>query len=286
MMKISTRKEMSGYIFLSPWLIGSVFLLFVPMIYSLWLSFARIDDITNLKTAFVGLDNYKRAFLTDVDFLYSLKKIISHEVIIMPLILIFSLIIAIMISRNIKMRGMFRVIFFLPVVLGTGNVMQQLLNQGVDSLSIQDVTRTLLSPQIQEYIGAGATKVVSVFLGTITTVLWRSGVQIIIFLAGIQKIPNSLYESARVDSATEWEMFWKITLPMLAPILLLNIVYTIIASFAERSPMVEYLLYIGFNKGEFEYSAAMGWSYFVFILAIIGIAFLIMKPFVKNVTDN
>lgn len=285
-MKFKTRKELTGYIFLSPWLVGSIFFLFIPIIYSLSLSFSKITDITHLEMNFVGLEHYKRAFLSDVDFLDGFIKILSQELLLMPMIIVFSLILAILVNSKIRLKGFFRCVFFLPVFLGTGNVMNELLNQGVDSLAMQTVVNLLLPSQVQLYIGAGATGAIITFLSSITTVLWRSGVQIILFLGGLQKIPASLYESARVDSATEWEMFWKITLPMLSPIILLNIVYTIIASFAEKSPMVTYLYTKAFYQGEFEYSAAMGWSYFIFVLLLIGIIFLVMRPFVRNSADN
>lgn len=285
-MKFKTRKELTGYVFLSPWLVGSIFFLFIPIILSMCFAFSRITNMSKMQMTFVGWEHFKRAFLTDVDFLSSLGNILSKELIIMPLIVIFSLLLAILVNRDIKFKGFFRSVFFLPVLLGTGNVMNELLNQGVDSLAVQTVIEVLLPTEVQLYIGSGITNAVMVFLTSITTVLWRSGVQIILFLAGLQKIPNSLYESARVDSATEWEMFWKITLPMLSPIILLNIVYTIIASFAEKSPMMTYLYTMAFYNGEFEYSAAMGWAYFAFVLVLIGAVFLIMRPFVRNVADN
>ena len=122
------------------------------------------------------------------------------------------------------------------------------------------------------------------FLSSITYIMWHSGVQIIIFLVGIQKIPISLYESARVDSATEWEMFWKITLPMISPVILLNIVYTIIASFSDNSPLVSWIMYQGITLSEFEYASAMGWSFFAFVVAVIGVVFVLMRPAINRVT--
>ena len=163
--------------------------------------------------------------------------------------------------------------------------MQQLLGQKVDQSAIEVARGILLPPQIQSYIGADASKYITDFLNSITLVMWKSGVQIIIALAGIQKIPSSIYESAKVDSASEWEIFWKITLPLLTPVLLLNTIYTIINSFTDsENGMVKYIIKVAFNDSDLNYAAAMGWVYFLFAFLLIGIVFLILKPFIKNVT--
>lgn len=143
-------------------------------------------------------------------------------------------------------------------------------------------------PQVvQDYLGPEVTDVIGGFFSRITMVLWKSGVQIIMTLAGIQGISSALYEAARVDGATEWEMFWKITLPMITPVLLLTTVYTIVASTVEDSDVVNYIVNTAFKNTNvnFEYSAAMGWIYFIFILALIGIVFVLMKPFVNRVAE-
>lgn len=283
---ITQRRNLTGYVFLSPWLFGSVFLLFFPMTYSLILSFSEQTQAGSFAVDFIGLEHYRRAFVTDNDFVYSFMYVLKQTLINTPIILIFSLIMAILISRDIRCRGFFRTAFFLPVLLGSGYVMEQLLGQGIDQ-SAMELARGILLPEIlQTYLGPDISGVISSFLSIITIVMWKSGVQIVIFLAGIQKIPVSLYESARVDSATEWEMFWKITLPMISPIILLNIVYTVISSFGGESPMVDYLTYRGFQLGEAEYAAAMGWVYFLFVLVVVGLVFLVMRRFMKGVVET
>lgn len=236
LMTFERRRRLTGYVFLSPWLFGSIFLLFFPLLFSLILSFTDGQNIQQLKMGFVGIENYKNAFLSDINFLYCLQQVSKETFYNGPMIIVFSLIIAIMLSRDIKARGFFRSAFFLPVLLGTGYILEQILGQGVSEDAMSAVRGIILTPEIAAYLGEDLSQTVSEFLSRITTVMWQSGVQIILFLAGIQKIPQSLYESARVDSATEWEMLWKITLPMLSPIILLNIVYTAIALFAQDSP--------------------------------------------------
>lgn len=203
------------------------------------------------------------------------------------MIIVFSLIIAIMLSRDIKARGFFRSAFFLPVLLGTGYILEQILGQGVSEDAMSAVRGIILTPEIAAYLGEDLSQTVSEFLSRITTVMWQSGVQIILFLAGIQKIPQSLYESARVDSATEWEMLWKITLPMLSPIILLNIVYTAIGAFCAGQP--DDRLYHHHRLQDvvrhpvgFPVCVGDGWVFFLFIFLVVGVAFLAMRPLIKR----
>lgn len=286
-MSFSRRKALTGYIFVGPWLLVGLAMLVYPFVFSLMLSFSELKNMDFSQMVFAGLENYKKAFVTDINFLPYFWDTVSDTLINLPMIIITSLLLAIMVSRDIKGQGFFRSMFFLPVLLGTGFVMNQLLGQGVDESSM-DVARGILMPDIvREYLGPEITEVIGEFFSRITMVLWKSGVQIIITLAGIQGISVSLYEAARVDGATEWEMFWKITLPMITPVLLLSTVYTIVASTVEDSKVVNYIVDTAFQgtSVRFEYSAAMGWIYFIFILALVGVVFAIMKPFVNRVAE-
>jgi len=287
-MTFSSRRRMTGYIFIFPWVIGALILLVLPLAFSLILSVSTMKNMDFTKLSFVGLDNYKKAFMLDVEFLPKFLDAVSNTLINTPMILVVSLIIAIMISRKIRFRGFFRSVFFLPVLLGTGFVMQQILGQNVDQQAMEGARGILLPPELQAYIGPDITGYVFGFFNRITVVMWKSGVQVVIALAGIQMVSPALYESSRVDGATEWEMFWKITLPMMSPILLLNTVYTIIASLTENSPIVDYIIDKTFHTtpNQYEYASAMGWIYFIFILLLVLLVFLVMRPFVNRVTDN
>lgn len=283
----SRRKSLTGYLFVGPWLLVGIAMLIYPFVFSLILSFSELINTDFSNMSFVGLANYKKAFLTDIKFLPYFWDTVSNTLIDLPMIIIISLLLAIMVSREIKGKGFFRSVFFLPVLLGTGYVMNQLLGQGVDDSSMS-VARGILLPEIiRDYLGPSVTGAIGEFFSRITLVLWKSGVQIILMLAGIQGISPALYEAARVDGATEWEMFWKITLPMISPVLLLTTVYTIIASTVADSKVVNYIISTAFSgeRVQFEYSAAMGWVYFIFILLLIGIVFAVMRPFVNRVSE-
>ncbi len=279
--RLQRRKTVEAYLFSAPWIIGFLVFFTYPVVTSFILSFSRITNIQGLKTTFVGLTHYKQAFTFDINFVPMFLRVVRTTLIQTVLILIFSFIIARFVNRKMVLRGFFRQVFFLPVLLGTGFVMQELLGQGVNA-EVMEVARGILMPEkLLLYLGPKVSEAVGLFFDNITLALWKSGVQIILFLAGMQGIPASLYEAARVDSATEWDMLWKITLPMMAPVILLNIIYTLVDSFSDSSnEIIRYIRDIGFKGSvQFEYASAIGWIYMAFIIVLVAFIFLIMRPF-------
>jgi len=278
---LQRRKTIEAYLFSVPWILGFLVFFAYPVVTSFILSFSDITNIQGLKTVFVGLEHYRRAFTYDVEFVPMFLRVVRTTAIQTVLILIFSFIIARFVNRKMVLRGFFRQVFFLPVLLGTGFVMQELLGQGMNS-EVMEVARGILMPEeMLMYLGPKVSEYVGLFFDNVTLALWKSGVQIILFLAGMQGIPTSLYEAARVDSATEWDILWKITLPMMAPVILLNIIYTLVDSFADSSnEIIQYIRAIGFKGAvQFEYAAAVGWIYMAFIIVLVALVFLIMRPF-------
>ena len=285
--KSKNRKIISGstaeaYIFLIPFLIGIAAFLIYPLCTTVKLSFGELSGGSNFDLKWLGFSdlfkNYTKALFVDTTFVPVLLSEVKTMLIRTPLIMAFSLILAICISRNIRCRGFFRFAFFLPFLLGTGNVLQQMLNVGVDSqvLSLESVT--VIPPYILGYLGDNVVEFVNLFFSNVVLVLWNSGVQILLFMSGIQAIPLSLYESASVDGATEWEKFWKITLPMLVPIILLNLVYTITESFTSTTnAMLIYIKQRAFSSNsDFEFASAASLLYMLVVLVFIGVAFLIL----------
>lgn len=280
--KIKIGSTGKAFIFLIPFLIGiSVFFIF-PLFMSVKLSLGNLSGVTNFdlhwKPFSILFENYTKALFVDTTFIPILLSEINNVLLKTPLILAFSIILAIAISRNIKGKGFFRFAFFLPFLLGTGNVLQQMLNVGVDSQVISMESVTVIPMYILNYLGEGVINAVNTFFSVIVLVLWNSSVQILLFMSGIQSIPPQLYESASVDGATEWEKFWKITLPMLVPVILLNMVYTITESFTSTTnPMLAYIRSRAFSSAkQFEYASAASILYTLVVLAFIGIAFLIL----------
>jgi len=273
-------------VFVSPWIIGSIFLFFVPMIQSIRLSFSEITKLAGFQMRWAGLANYKKLFITDVNFLPRLEESVVNTLVNTPIIIIFSLIIAIMINKDIKGRAFFRGAFFLPVLLGSGYIMKQLVGEGVVDEATSVATQFISPDGVLSYLGPQIVQMLNDLLLRITQIFWKSGVQIVLFLAGLQGISPSLYESSKCDGATEWEMFWKITLPLISPVILLNFVYTLIDSFTDQNnPIVAYILDQSKNQ-QYAYGAAMGWIYFIFVFTLAMIVFAVMKRFTINIGER
>ena len=273
---IDRRRSLEAYIFLIPWLIGVCLFFAYPIFVSVRLAFSDIVEFKGLKMSWVGLENFRYIFFYDINFVPTFLKVVADTLLNTPLCMVFSLIIAIFINRKMAGRGFFRTAFFIPVLLGTGYIMKQLLGMGVDGMTV--TTGILVPKLIADLLGPSVTEVVQGFLDRITVVLWKSGVQIVLFLAGLQGISGSLYEAARVDGATEWEMFWKITLPMISPVIMMNVVYTIVSFFTDTTnPLVDYIYKMNFTNQQFEYAAAMSWIYFAFALILCLTSILLMR---------
>lgn len=286
---ISQRRVISGYLFILPWLIGAVVFFINPFLQSLRLSFSKITKFKTFQMEWVGLENYRRAFVWDVDFIPMFIQVVRDTLINTIMIVIISLFVAVLINKNMAFRGFWRGVFFLPVLLGAGYIMEEILGMDVASgtmsgEAVAQMTRGISVPrEFIRYFNPTIVEAITIFLNRITYVLWRSGVQVVLYLAGLQGISSSLYEAARCDAATEWQMFWKITFPMISPVILLNTIYTIIDSFTDISnPIVMYVYDLGFKQTQFEYSAAVSWLYFIFVLLVCGVVYFTMK---KRVYD-
>lgn len=260
--------------FVAPWIIGFALFFIIPIYQSLRLSFSEIVRLIGFEMEFVGLDNYAKAFMFDINFVPMFLEVIKNTAINTPLIIVFSLVIAILLNKKIRLKGLLRGVFYLPVLLGTGFVMQQLLGQNISQRAIDISSGILVPAGILKYLGPGAYAVIENLLGRTTIILWKCGVPILLSLAGLQGISPTLYEAAKVDGVTGWEMFWKITLPMMSPIILLNIVYVIIDSFNDSAnPILDYVINYGIRKSKFGYAAAMSWIYFVFVFVVVLVIF-------------
>ena len=285
---LTRRKSITGLVFVLPFIIGTLVFFVYPVIMSLIYSFGEIESFKTFSVKFVGFRNFQRALFEDTFFVQKFLEVIRDTVINLPLITIFSIYIAILLNRNLPGKGIFRVMFFLPVVLGNGFVMKQLLEQGIESGSMAAVTEFLLPPKVVAYIGSKAANLTAEFLNRITLVLWHSGVQILITLSGLQGIPKSLYEAADVDGSNEWQTMFFITIPMLAPIILLNIIYTIMDTFTDKAnPVIDCITkYFTAYNAQFEYSSALGWIYMMFAFLLIGVVTLVMRRFIINVSER
>jgi ABC-type sugar transport system permease subunit len=288
---LSGQRAREGFVFTLPWIIG--FLAFVawPLGYSLFLSFQRVNS-AGFSTVFIGLGNYTRAFTVDMKFGPALLSTLGSTLVNVPVVLVFSLAVAVLLNRALPARAVVRALFFLPVVIGSGYVMQELFNQGVGGVSVAlgvqgqagaialpsggvaTATHTTsavnVSAYLGEFLGPQMTGGINEFLNKLGLALWRSGIQIILFLAGLQGISRSLYEAGRIDGANEWTLFWSVTFPIISPIMVAVVIFSIVDSFTDVfNPILEMIRSQAFVKLLYGYSAALSWIYFLVIFAVI-----------------
>lgn len=277
MMSMSRRTTMEAYVFMLPFLIGILLFFLFPMILLFQLSFSHLDNPVGLKSTFVGFQNFSDIFFQDLQFVPAVLNTLKTTLINVPLTIIFSLLIAILVNKDIKCRGFFRTVFFLPFLLGNGYVMQQLLQQDVSGRAIQQAQQFFMPQEIMNYLGQTISGGLEYFFSIIIVILWGSGVQILLFLSGLQGISPSYYEAARVESANEWECFWHITLPMMSPIMLLNIVYSLVDSFTRIDNNILQYSQTLTSNARFDYASAVGLLYALFVLVVVLLVFLIMR---------
>ncbi|MGZ9584244.1 carbohydrate ABC transporter permease [Paenibacillus marinisediminis] len=265
-----------GYLFMLPWIIGFSLFVAFPIGWSLYNSFNKILITSDgFQYKWVGLDNYKQMLIVDNAYPIILISYFQEVIVIIPLILIFSFFVALMLNQKFPGRGFMRAVFFLPVIFATGQVLMELFTQGAGELPfIKEYKINELVEQI--FYGGLATTIIQV-LSKAVIILWYSGVQILIYIAGFQTIPKTLYEAIRVDGASPWESFWKITFPSMVPFIGLNSIFTIVDLFTfPFNPVMEIVSRNMFSPGTgYGYASAMAWLYFAIILLLLGVVIAI-----------
>lgn len=275
------QKAFWGFIYVLPWLLGFIFFFMIPLVSSLRYSLSRITaSAEGMTIEFIGFRNFVNAITVNTSFNRALVESISSMLVNLPLIVIFSLFIAVLLNQKFIGRSVARSIFFLPVILASGIIMTlesssliQAINEENASSSVMSALSSFELERMMLEAGVGETFVLYLTgaVNRIYEIVSQSGVQILIFLAGIQTISPHLYEAARIEGATGYESFWKITFPMVSPLILVNFIYTIIDSFASNQ-MTELIRETGFTSFNFGLSAAMAWVYFIAIALILAIS--------------
>lgn len=283
--KANSRKAKYGLLFILPWLIGFLIFVFWPMIQSFYFSLNTIRlRPTGRVYRFEGFTNYQDVWLKDMLFVQELVGFLLSTILRVPVIVVFALLIAMLLNQKIKFKGMMRTIFFLPVIIASGPVMNQLISQGATSIPMMDLSTIngLLFQFLPEWLASP----ISGLFAEIIIILWYSGVQILIFLAGLQKIDKSLYEAAKIDGGSAWECFWKITLPILKPLIMLNALYTLITLSNSGQNNIITLIYnnmFAATRG-YGFASAMAWMYAVIILLMVGVIFILFRD--TDATSN
>lgn len=296
------KKHLYGYGFIGLWFIGTVWLFIIPVIKSIEYSFStammhdKADALAagytsaGIHTEWNNFANYIKAFTGDPDFPKNLVESIGQIIPQAFVIMIFSLFIAIMLNQKFRGRTFARAIFFLPVLIATGPIIT-VINGDMASQGISGATqfsalfKTDLVSELMQFVGIyninpKFTEAIESLTSDVLNLVWNSGIQILIFLSALQNIPPSAKEAANMEGATAWEFFWKITFPMISPMILANLIYTIIDAFVATDNKVMNLILKNSRLGDYGYSAAMAWIYFAIIGAILGVVVLIVNRFV------
>lgn len=284
---LQRRKAIAGYIFIAPFILGFLVFMVKPFCQSLYMSFCNVEvGAGSFNSVFQGIDNYKRAFTYDPKFTRQLVEEISRMTVDSVAIMVFSFFVALILNQKFKGRALVRAIFFLPVILSSGVILGlETDNQLMDQLQVaieETTTNISITGAVEEILrtaGVGVRAFEKVFevIDKIYDIAISSGIQIIIFLSGLQTISSSMYEAADIEGCTKWESLWKITFPMISSMFLVNWIYTII-DFCMRSDnkvidqITDSILQIDYG-----FASAMTWIYFVVVIAFVGISSLIIS---------
>lgn len=278
---------LSGYGFCALWLVGFLVFTLYPIIQTLIFSFG---DVTvqqgNIQTQSVGFSHYIYALSQDTDFQQGLKEYAIKLILYVPVITVISLILAMLLNSKLKGTGFFRTVFFLPVIITSGPVIGIFIEQGVASFpGIEKLINfETLAGTVPQFLLDALQFLTSEFI----MILWFSGIQILVFMTGLQKMDKNMYEAAQIDGASKWEMFWKLTLPALNPTIVLNVVFTVVMqSVFSLNPVISRITnYVNNPAGEgggYGYASATAWIYFVLMIALLGLAVLVFKKHERRV---
>ena len=274
------REALTGYAFISVWLVGFIFLTMIPLFESLVYAFNRITIVggEGIRLTFIAFDNFVQVFSTDLTFLSRLQNFVFEMLLFVPVMNILAILIAILLNRQFKFRGFFRAIFFLPVIITSGPVIAELLRQGAGTLPA--LTESGLLTILEQILPPFLNGPMQSLFSQIIFMLWFSGVQVVLYLAGLQKLDQSMYEAAQIDGANVWESFWKITLPSLRPMIVVSTVYTIVtlATFA-NNPLIVWISSTMFNPNlGYGYASSLAWVYFLVIAVFLLVSTRLISP--------
>lgn len=285
------RKSLYGYGFIALWLVGASIFFIYPLISSFIVSLRDVAPLTGSLTGpFVGFKHYDAAFNKDEFYKTYLVDVLLDTLKRTPLILVFSLFIAVIINQKFRGRTFVRAVFFLPVIIATGPVYEiitgDIQTSGASTAAqFSTMLKTNMVDELLNFLGVYGinqelTDYVSSAADGIFSLVWNCGIQILVFLAALQTIPTSAREAAQMEGATAWEFFWKITFPYVSPMILANLVFTIIDSFTDPTNVVMERFLQKQKEWEFSLASAMVWCYFGIIILAVGIIFALVGKFV------
>lgn len=285
---LQKRKAVAGYLFIMPFILGFLIFMVKPFFQSLYMSFCDVQlGSATFEMNWIGIGNFMKAFTIDPEFNRLLVEELSRMVVDSLAIMVFSFFVALILNQRFKGRAFVRAIFFLPVILSSGVILgletdnalmasiQAAVEENTTGVSITGAIKTIL---VTSGVGSNAFEIVFDIIDNIYDIAISSGIQIIIFLSGLQTISSSMYEAADIEGCTRWESLWKITFPMISSLFLVNWIYTVV-DFCMRSDneVIEKITKVMTVQLYYGFASAMSWIYFLVVIAFIGITALFIS---------
>ena len=293
-MPYERRKSLNGFLFCLPWVIGLIYFFTLPFFEAIVYSLSRISfSPTGIRLSFIGLNNYMSAFSSDTAFLRSMTDAAYTTIYQLPMILVFSMCLSLTLNTRFVGRTFVRGIFFLPVIIASGVVMN-VLNGDTVSTSMMSGSRSSVLFQGIEFgqmlLKMGmpdklADTLMNVVNG-IFALVWRSGVQTLLLVSGLQSVPKMVYESAQIEGATSWEIFWKITLPLISPIVVLTTFFTLIDLATSSSNQMVRLVLTASRNAKLDYSAMSSLSWSAVVLLVAGVLLVLFRKHIYYMDDR
>lgn len=297
MKTLEQQRSKYAYVFLIPLIFGLIFLFGIPIVRSAWFSLSQVKvSVTGFNVSFNGISNFYDALFVSTTYREAVVNSLLNTLLNLPLITVFSCFVARILNQKFHGRGLVRVIFFLPIVLASssliafdsGDAIQGMMSsqggisQSVTGLAINSeklgtwlIESNILPTQITNYLLSAADRIYEIVV--------LSGVQILIFLSALQAIPETMYEVASIEGASAWEKYWKVTFPMITPMILISMVYTVVDSFTSSTNKTLTLINeTAFTNTNFGLAASMSWIYTIIMLLFLGIIYLIMNRIIKS----
>lgn len=282
-LSVERNRVKAGWLFMLPWIFGVINFFFIPFFntirYSLSDVFIEANKI-GLQTKFLGIYNYEYIFLRDASYVRTVVNSVLELLYTVPIILVFSIFIALLLNQEYHGRVFMRAIFFLPVIIASGVVMkvisadvftQNILNDSSGNFQTGAISEMLLRAGLPDEIS----NIITDATANIFDLSWKSGIQILLFISALQGVPSSYYEAASIEGANKWDAFWKITFPILSPTILLVTIYSIIDSFIDAANPVMTKMMERFDSLSYGFASASAVIYFFAIILVVGFIFLI-----------
>lgn len=281
---IEHRRNSVAYGFLLPWLIGLIAFFFVPFFEALYQMFfdMRIEE-TGVSYTYVGFKVFKEVLFESSAHIRMLLGSIGSTLRDAVLIVIFSLIVAVLLNKPFPGRGFCRALMALPIIVSSGVLMQvfkgDLLLNSVESSAEATIFQGIVIEETLMQMGmpVSAINMISNAVSSILDLIWQSGIQILLFVGGMQSIPKTYYEVCSVEGASPWQSFWRVTFPMLSPFLILNFVYASIDSFTLPTNEVIGEINEYFHNVMYSQATVLSMAYFLLVLVVVGISGLIIS---------